>query len=114
MTAFLWRALFAVVIIVLITQNILLWNSSSRVPEFASPISTPEHKSEPVPTRVPLPADDKSWIYEPLKDAENFALNREQCDSAFPDLWYEIDRSVNVWKHNISRQITANDTSLEW
>jgi hypothetical protein len=115
MTAFLWRALFAVVIIVLITQNILLWNSSSRVPELATPVSTPEHKSEPVPTsRVPLPSEDKSWIYEPLKDAENFALNREQCDSAFPDLWYEIDRSVNVWKHNISRQITANDTSLEW
>lgn len=115
MTAFLWRALFAVVIIVLITQNILLWNSSSRVPDFATPISTPEHKSEPVPSsKVPLPSEDKSWKYEPLKDAENFALNRQQCNSAFPDLWYEIDRSVSFWKHNISRQITANDTSLEW
>lgn len=115
MTAFAWRALFVVVITVLLTQNILLWHSSKRAAEPTVPLPAGSHKSaaSTEPQDV-LKSDHKNWSYEPLKHAENFALDQQQCDIAFPGLWYEIDRSVAYWKNNVSRSITPNDTSLDW
>ncbi|KAM0720505.1 hypothetical protein Q7P37_004641 [Cladosporium fusiforme] len=116
MTAFLWRALFAVVVIVLITQNILLWHSSDKISEPSIPLPATAHRpaSTNTESQTSLAADTSDWTYEPLRDAENFALHREQCDAAFPGLWFEIDRGVSVWKNDLARPITANDTSLEW
>jgi hypothetical protein len=118
MTAIFWRALFLLVCIVLLTQNILLWHAPSKAvePTFAKP--TAEHKSatssDSSESQSALKPDHKDWTYEPLRHAENFALDHQQCDIAFPGLWHEIDRSISFWKNNISRTITANDTSLDW
>jgi hypothetical protein len=118
MTAIFWRALFLLVVIVLLTQNILLWHAPSKAvePTFAKPAA--EHKpttsSDSAENQSALKPDHKDWTYEPLRHAENFALDHQQCDIAFPGLWHEIDRSVSFWKNNISRTITANDTSLGW
>lgn len=117
MTAFLWRALFAVVVIVLITQNILLWHSPDNKAEHTIPIPASGHKPAQAPaagSQSTLVSETKDWTYDPLKHAENFGLTRQQCDIAFPDLWYEIDRSVSVWKNDIKRSITTNDTALDW
>lgn len=116
MTAFLWRALFAVVVIVLITQNILLWHSSDRASEPTIPLPATQHKpaSTSADSQTSLTADTSDWTFNPLRDAENFALHPQQCDAAFPGLWYEIDRAVSFWRNDLSRTITANDTSLEW
>lgn len=118
MTAFLWRALFAVVVVVLIAQNILLWHSSDKISEPTYSIPAAAHKpasSSVTDSQASLGADHSSnWTFHPLKDAENFALNPQQCDAAFPDLWFEIDRATSFWKETIGRSITTNDTSLDW
>ena len=117
MTALLWRLLFIALLTVLLAQNILLWNSPSKAAEpivSTSPASPARNSGSSSGSQSTLNPDYKDWVYEPLKHAENFALNHQQCDIAFPDLWHEIDRSVDYWKHNLSRPITANDTSLEW
>jgi hypothetical protein len=115
MAAFLGRALFAVVALVLVTQNVLLWRSSSKGSEPTIPLPTAGRKPAYAPGgQTSHAADNQRWSFEPLKHSENVALNRQQCDVAFPSLWYEIDRSVSFWKHDLSRLITANDTSLEW
>lgn len=77
MAAFLGRALFAAVAIVSVTQNILMWRSSSKAPEPAIPLSTAGRQ----------PASKPGG---------------------------QTSQSVSFWKHDLSRLITANDTSPEW
>jgi len=38
------------------------------------------------------------WSFDAARDAENFGLDDEQCDVAFPRLYQEINRSVEFWK----------------
>lgn len=37
---------------------------------------------------------DKRWEFVPSRDADNYGLNGEQCNLAFPKLFYELEKSV--------------------
>ncbi|KAK4908615.1 hypothetical protein LTR49_022518 [Elasticomyces elasticus] len=55
------------------------------------------------------------WSWWPGRDRNNHALNVEQCDSAFPDLYHEIDRSAAFWRErNGGRKITKDQYGLDW
>ncbi|KAK3614225.1 hypothetical protein LTR56_027387 [Elasticomyces elasticus] len=55
------------------------------------------------------------WSWWPGRDRNNHALNVEQCDSAFPDLYHEIDRSAAFWRErNGGRKITKDQYKLDW
>ena len=41
---------------------------------------------------------ESGWEYTPSRDADNYMLSATQCDAAFPDLYYEIDRAVKFWR----------------
>ncbi|KAK3614473.1 hypothetical protein LTR22_027767 [Elasticomyces elasticus] len=54
-------------------------------------------------------------VLGPDRDRNNHALNVEQCDSAFPDLYHEIDRSAAFWRErNGGRKITKDQYGLDW
>jgi hypothetical protein len=40
----------------------------------------------------------KSWTFEAKRDGENYGLDAEQCEGAFPKLYLEIDKSVEKRK----------------
>lgn len=42
--------------------------------------------------------EDGEWQFTPSRDANNYALNSEQCLAAFPKLYSEIDKSVEQRK----------------
>ena len=108
------QLLFAGVLVVLVTQNIIFWCYSNGAQGFTTslsanygtPLSTLEAQTTPS-------ANPKEWTFAPQEDSENFALTKQQCDIAFPHLWLEIGRSVSVWKNNISRPIAAGDIALD-
>jgi len=52
------------------------------------------------------------WTYDSTRDANNYALTAEQCDSAFPDLYKPIHEIFT----NLGRDIELNDTigSIHW
>lgn len=117
MTVFLWRALFAVVVVILIAQNILLWHTPDKGSESSIRLPPAGHKpASSLDTQSTLSEDTppSNWTYQPLKNAESFDLTREQCNIAFPGLWYEIDRAVSFWKNDIGRSIIPEDTNLDW
>ncbi|GAB7337448.1 hypothetical protein MBLNU457_g2787t1 [Dothideomycetes sp. NU457] len=47
---------------------------------------------------TPLLTAESGWQYNASRDADNYMLTPSQCDAAFPDLYYEIDRSVDYWR----------------
>ena len=52
---------------------------------------------------VPASVDDASpyarWEFDPTRDRDNHGLDTEQCTRAFPELYVEIDRAVDQWRH---------------
>jgi hypothetical protein len=114
MPRFLPQVLFAGVLVVLVTQNIIFWCYSNEAPGRTAGLSADYRKpSSTSEAQITTSANPKEWFFAPHKDSENFALNKQQCDFAFPHLWLEIDRSISVWKNNISRPIAAKDISLD-
>lgn len=69
------------------------------------------------PPSPPQPLKKKpqngEWSYEPERDSRNIGLNRAQCDAAFPDLYYEIERAVEVWQKR-KHQISQHDIEISW
>jgi hypothetical protein len=54
---------------------------------------------------TPASTDD-DWEFQTWRDAENYGLSDQQCESAFPKLFIEIEKSV------ASRQL-SNITSQD-
>lgn len=73
-------------------------------------LPTPLERPPPVPY-IQAP-DDASWEFQASRDADNYGLSDQQCKTAFPKLFGEIEKSV------ASRQlsnITAEDLdSQKW
>jgi hypothetical protein len=53
----------------------------------------------------------KQWQFEVTRDAENYGLDADQCESAFPKLYVEIDKSVALRKNN---SITLEELDSRW
>ncbi|KAK5136349.1 hypothetical protein LTR08_003475 [Meristemomyces frigidus] len=52
-------------------------------------------------------------MFDHERDAINPGLNPEQCDVAFEDLYFEIERSVKLWEDR-NHTITQEDTEISW
>ena len=52
------------------------------------------------------------WLFNVTRDERDYGLTKEQCNIAFPELWEEIDRAVEVRKRHGVPQITE-DIDLE-
>jgi hypothetical protein len=55
----------------------------------------------------------QGWVFDADRDATNYGLSHDQCNSAFPKLYPEIDRAVDYWKGR-NHTITPQDTEISW
>ena len=55
----------------------------------------------------------KSWRFDPARDSANYGLEDEQCESAFPELYHEINRAQK-WRFENHGNITEEDLDLGW
>lgn len=100
-----WRALSVFLLLIIFLQFYLIL--SHRDIPFRASVQPPRVISAP---KRPSPGE---WTFEGERDANNPALTAEQCDAAFPDLYYEIDRSVQWWKER-KHTITSDDIDISW
>ena len=72
----------------------------------------PSFERRPLEPCSPVPADE-NWEFQAWRDAENYGLSDHQCETAFPKLFVEIDKSVarrgtNITFHDIDSQKQLN------
>lgn len=70
--------------------------SDAKVDEPAQKVAqeTPETITTPPVTTEPVSQKNQGWKFDPARDASNYALSSEQCNSAFPGLFGEVERGV--------------------
>ncbi|CAK4028518.1 Hypothetical predicted protein [Lecanosticta acicola] len=102
-----WKALCAVLLLCVLVQQ---FGSQSKTllrdhvfESSHDPSYTPSEAYEPKEfnhhneTGLETPHSD-GWSYNWERDRDNHGLSAEQCDIAFPELYYEIDRAVHQWQ----------------
>jgi hypothetical protein len=110
-----WKGACAFLLVVVLLQFYLIAYKPAvpHVPAFNDQRPAPESKSAPTNNdasspKTPVPhAPAQAWRYTPERDHHNIGLTTAQCDIAFPDLYYEIDRAAKYWEkkhHNITKQ----------
>ncbi|EME45485.1 hypothetical protein DOTSEDRAFT_71260 [Dothistroma septosporum NZE10] len=57
--------------------------------------------------------DSTGWIFNHRTDGRNYGLTEEQCGSAFPDLYKEIDRAVQ-YRLDTWGNITPDELDVAW
>ena len=87
---------------------------SRRTPDIFKPHRRPPHHHSASggklgPVGLATYRDNDTWTYDPARDRYNHGLSTQQCESAFPELYPEIDRAVGQWKH---RRITPDSIEL--
>lgn len=91
--------LLAAIVSILLLQNIAWWPASSEASRHITGDQDAGH------------IENQSWSYSPDLHAEDFTLDEKACGVAFPDLWYEVDRSVVFWQAQLSRHGVVVNTS---
>jgi len=67
---------------------------------------------KPNPSSSSVSSSYESWTFEAQRDAHNYGLTSEQCDSAFPGLFTEVDNAV---RRRQSNHITQKElTRDQW
>lgn len=96
-----WKFLCFLLVAILFGQNVLLWLASHNS---LGPIQS---------LSIPVSGTTKTWTFNASSDGNNFALSEAQCNAAFPDLYYEIDRAKS---HRNDRKlpIKPEDVSIAW
>jgi len=79
--------------IVLVTAFLLLWTAEILTRQDTG-VTVPWSELAGSGGSIPSPQD---WDFNPVRDADDFTLREEQCSTAFPELYHEIDRSVAFW-----------------
>lgn len=60
-----------------------------------------------------LPAT--KWSWDARRDRNDHSLDAAQCASAFPDLYYEINRAASFWRERTGGgKLTKEHYSLDW
>ncbi|KAJ9622781.1 hypothetical protein H2203_006432 [Taxawa tesnikishii (nom. ined.)] len=106
---------------------VLIYLTSAKFPTFPSHHrsvhslwSGDDAKATPEPVHVPVPSvkDDEArgsthaeWQFDYARDARNYGLSHEQCSSAFPLLYKEIDRAV---EHRRGNKIDVSEVDTAW
>lgn len=106
MSAATWRALSVFLLLVVLMQFYLIISHTRHT----------VYRAPPQPPQVitaPTHLSPGQWRFETERDANNPALTTEQCDAAFPDLYHEIDRSVQWWQDR-NYTIQPEDVEIAW
>lgn len=103
-----WRFLCFLLLIIIAGQNFLRWltahQQSERTTDPSLPLKNSHHFKE---------HNADLWYFNTSRDGNNHALTQVQCDTAFPDLYYEIERAVTYRKDH-SLPIEPEDVSISW
>ncbi|KAF2726294.1 hypothetical protein K431DRAFT_317127 [Polychaeton citri CBS 116435] len=67
----------------------------------------------PSETASLFPSHGYAWAFDAERDALNYSLSSEQCEAAFPNLYFEIQRAVKYWQ-NRNHTISEEDIELSW
>lgn len=82
-------------------------SGKSHVEEvYQSVVGTSEHDHEQASV-VP-----STWEYVPAQHARNYGLSSEQCSTAFPNFYHEIDRATAWWAERGG--ILEGDLDIGW
>lgn len=104
----LWRFSCFLLVAIVLTQNIYLWHAARKT------LNTPN--GAPIPLEDLPPSKHhpaKHWTFNASEDGNNYALTKAQCDAAFPDLYYEIDRAAAL-RRDREIPIEKEDVSISW
>ena len=77
------------------------------------PISTSEPAGLRPGNPKPYAPSQKEWAFDYKRDARNYGLSEEQCSSAFPHLYEEIDRAAD-YRRNIGKNISLLEVEVGW
>lgn len=106
-TVLAWRGISVFLLLTVLVQFYLIFGYERR----ATPALTSIQPATVI--QDPPQAGPNEWAFDSERDANNPALTSAQCDAAFPDLYYEIDRSVKYWKDR-KHNFTAADIDIDW
>lgn len=106
-----WKGacVFLLVVILLQFYLIVSQDGAKGIPHMAGFPSRPNPSSS---RPLKQPHSDQ-WSFDTERDARNIGLSQAQCDAAFPDLYYEIDRAVSVWQKR-EHTISQDDIEISW
>ena len=104
-----WKGACVFLLAVILLQFYLLVSHDAGVPHMVG-FPTRPPPSSPRPLKKP---GVDTWLFETERDARNIGLSSDQCDVAFPDLYYEIDRAVSVWQKR-EHTISQDDIKISW
>ena len=108
--------------------GLLVLFSASAYPQIKDKALHPFTSPEPeIPVQSPasappIPSDDKTesdapsskaWVFDHKRDGRNYGLSEEQCLSAFPLLYTDIDRAV-AYRRKIGQDISLQDVEVGW
>lgn len=114
MTHLVATLIFAAIVFIFLFHNTALWPASSEESQYAAGKLTGDQEPFRGPTdQDTRPIAHQIWSFSPDLHVEDFTLDVQQCEIAFPDLWYEIDRSVAFWQAQLSRDGAVINTSSD-
>lgn len=75
----------------------------------------PPESSPELPPFPPAAIEEEQWAFNPARDRNNYSLSEQQCSTAFPDLYVEIDRAAVFWQErNENMRISQDQLDLDW
>lgn len=101
----------------LILAVVLIVTIFSLFGDVRSPFDKPVQQSfrEPLEQSAqasPPQLEESSWEFDPKRDSLNYGLSDDQCESAFPDLFQELDRARDFLLDQ-NRRIKETDMRLD-
>lgn len=107
-----WKGACVFLLVVILLQFYLIVSqdgSRGSVPHMAG-FPTRPFLASPRPLKQP---HSDPWSFDTERDARNIGLSWAQCDAAFPDLYFEVDRAVSVWQKR-EHTISQDDIEISW
>ncbi|KAI6813993.1 hypothetical protein KC332_g355 [Hortaea werneckii] len=89
-----WKGLTALLILYVLGQHL---GVRDRALQYHNKQRLTEQKPSHYHAHNTRPAKNSTWTYHWKEHRNNHALTDEQCDAAFPDLYFEIDRAASYW-----------------
>ncbi|CZT16806.1 uncharacterized protein RCC_02640 [Ramularia collo-cygni] len=105
-----WKILSGALLVCVLVQQFGRSESAWRRPLFKSEVDDLSLQAECQNSPTGPPASTVSkWSYEWERDGNSHGLNTEQCNSAFPELFREVERATEYWK---DRGVSESDIEL--
>ncbi|KAI6910433.1 hypothetical protein KC316_g4810 [Hortaea werneckii] len=101
-----WKGLTALLVLYVLGQHL---GVCDRALQYHNRLRPTEQKSLHYHAHDTQPANISTWTYDWKRHSNNHALTSDQCEAAFPDLYFEIDRAASYWA---TRELTTQSLAL--